>query len=171
MGDVNSILHRRRGSGGHEDAKFEPIRLSGTTTQQEAAYEKSPNDAELGDAIGRQGNEHKTPDADFFLINEVQGNRYQDIANTHLSEGPKPGRIPRRWTNLVKGVLGKHITGTVDGDSGVYKASQLAGGAEDGAYLQHISIPRNSVIARAYSRTVDDAAPIPAVYVGDPTRR
>lgn len=171
MGNINSVVRRRNSSGESDEKQQLPIRLSGTRTNEEYSLDKNPADGPMGPAIGRQGNDHKTPDADFFLIGTVNGDRLQNLANTHLSDNPvEPGRIPRRWTNLVKAVLGRGVTGVRDGDDGVIKANQM-GGAEDGLFIPHIGIPRGSVIARAYKRTVDDAAPIPGIYVANPTRR
>lgn len=169
---VNTLL-RRQNSSGEEDRKQQlPIRMSGTKVATLTDINTNPavGVGQLGPDNGREGNDVKTPDYDSFLINTVNGDRYQDIANSHLSEGPAPGRIPHRWNNLVKGILGKHITGAPNGDSGVYNANQ-GGGAEDQKYIPHIGIPRGVGLARAFMRTVDDAASIPAIYVADPTRR
>lgn len=170
MGNINSLVRRKNSSGEEDEKQQLPIRMSGTKPNQEYSIDKNPADGPAGPPIGRQGNDHKTPDVDYFLIEQVNGDRLQDFANTHLSEGPKPGRLPRRWTDLIRGKLGDAVTGQADGTTGVIKANQT-GGAQDQKYIPHIGIPRGSVIARAYLRSVDDAAPIPAVYVGDPSRR
>ncbi len=166
---LNNVL-RRPDSHASSEKQALPIRLSGTNPNTQIGYERNPDDGPLGPANGREGNDHPTPDYQTFELGRVEGDRLQDFANSHLSEGPAPGRIPRRWTSLVRAVLGKHVTGEPNGDTGVIVANQ-SGGAEDGLYIPHIQIPRGSIIARAYSRTVDDAAPIPGIFVADPTRR
>lgn len=167
---INAVIRRHSESEGEHTDKG--VNLAGTSDATLVRVVTSPSDgeADLGIANGMEGNDHKYPDEDYFLINPANGKRYQDFATSHLSEGEAPGRIPHRWNNLIKGVLGKHVTGE-QGDTGVWVANDKSGGAEDQAYIQHIGIPRGSTVARAYSRTVDDAALIPAIFISDPTRR
>jgi hypothetical protein len=131
-------------------------------------------DTQLGLPIGREGNNWPYPDSTMIPeFNTDPGHRVQDFANSHLSEGPNPGRIPRFWNNRDSGKLGRNITGNRVGDQGLAldATGQANGGIGDAKYVQHIQIPRGQIIARAFARTVDDAANIPAVYVSDPTRR
>lgn len=162
-----TILNRARGSGVDSRKTANPIRMSGTNEDVLTAYEREPKDAELGDAIGRQGNDWRAPSTDpVNQINLVNGDRYQDFANTHLSEGEAPGRIPRQWKDLVRA----RARGTTGTPSGLISDVPQTG-QEDQMYIQHTQIPRGSTLARAFSRTVDDAAAIPGVYISDPSRR
>lgn len=167
---VLAVVRKPRGTGSqpHDDG----IRMSGTTTDTLTA---TGSDQPIGGEIGWQGNDHPTPDdpRGEFVINTANGDRLQDFANTHLSEGPTPGRIPRQW-NARKGAnVGRAITGNPTGDDfftlGV--SGSPDSGVGDAKYIEHVQIPRGQVVARAFARTVDDAANIPAVYVSDPTRR
>jgi hypothetical protein len=151
-----------------------PIRMSGTN---EATLISDGQSDELGEPIGRQGNDHITPDnpRNYFVVGDSNGDRLQDFANSHLSEGPNPGRISRQWNKRIGGGTGRGSTGNpagvdylVLGVSGVN--NQEIGGIGDGKYIAHLTIPRGSMMARAHTRTIDDAASIPAVYVSDPTR-
>lgn len=163
MGNINNIVRRSDGTSTNEHMESR-VNLGGSDPHTLSSYEKNPDDAELGVANGREGNDYAYPDASTFLINPAKGKRYQDFANSHLSEGEEPGRIPRDFTNKIAGVVDGH-------EASVVKANQLSGGDSDQAYIQHINVPRGSTLARAYSRTVDDSAPIPAIFISDPTRR
>lgn len=154
-----------------------PIRLSGTSPNQEASYERNPRDGELGgdNPNGRSGNDWTYPDypRGEFRVNVQNGDRLQDFANTHLSEGEAPGKIPRGWQNRFSGKLGTGITGNPVGDNFFMDTitGQDGGGIGDMRYIPHTPTPRNSMVARPFLRTVDDYAPIPGVFVADATRR
>lgn len=184
---IRKLLGRRPGGGkeGYFDKHLHSVsveddpraRLSGTSP---LTLSRISNDDESLDArnapIGRQGNDYPYPDnpRGGFVLNTDPGDRLQDIANTHLSEGPTPGRIPHPWQDRRLGVLGRGITGQQHGgDTGFLMglSGNPAGGEGDTKYIPHLAIPRGSVVARAYKRTIDDGAIIPGVYVADPTRR
>lgn len=131
-------------------------------------------DTQLGKAIGRQGNDWPTPDTrGGYIIDTVNGDRLQDFANTHLSEGEAPGRIPRMWNDRRNGKTGRGITGNPTGDN--FLTLEItgveSGGAGDGKFMLHQVVPRGMTVARGHVRTIDDAATVPAVYVSDGTRR
>lgn len=167
---VLNIVRKPRGSGSqpHDGG----IRMSGTTVDTLVA---TGNDTELGAAIGREGNDWQTPDypRGVFVVGITNGDRLQDFANTHLGEGPTPGRIPRQWNDRKGAKVGRTITGTPVGDDAftLGVSGSPDGGVGDAKYIEHVQIPRGQVIARAFQRSVDDAANIPAVFVSDPTRR
>lgn len=176
--DVATLTRRaiRRKPGAGESSS--QARKSQETSRQstQTVVTRSSHSSELGLPIGRQGNDYPTPDIPGrgpFLENQDPGQRLQDFANTHLSEGPNPGRIARPWNARMHGKLGRNITGNPSGDTGFELGliGERNEGVGDARYLQHQPIPRGSIVARAYHRTVDDAANVPAVYVGDPTRR
>ena len=175
MGSVAQVLAIVRHKRGSEQPHDDGLRMSGTTTDTLTDIDMKPADATLGGMIGRQGNDYETPDdpRGYFIINQANGDRLQDIANTHLSEGPTPGRIPRQWNARKGAKLGRNITGARAGDDSfaLGVTGTPDGGVGDAKYIEHIQIPRGQVIARAFARTVDDAANVPAVYVSDPTRR
>lgn len=168
---VRSILHRKRGSG--EGSATKQLDQSRNSVQTIAST--GHEDSELGLPIGRQNHSWPTPDdtRGAWFNNYDPGHRLQDFANSHLSEGPNPGRIPHFWNNRNSGKIGRNITGNPSGDQGL--ALEItgvpSGGVGDGAFILHNQIPRGVVVARAFQRTVDDAANIPGVYVSDPTRR
>lgn len=171
VAEVLRIVRRRAGSG-HDGQPNNGIRMSGTRTQTLTNIEQ---DTQLGDPIGRQGNDYLYPDLPrgATVINQDPGDRLQDFANTHLSEGPNPGRIPRFWNDRRSGKVGRGITGDPAGDNFLALAvtGQSDNGMADAKFIMHVQIPRGSTMARAYARTVDDAANIPGVYVSDPGRR
>ena len=164
---VLSILRRQPGTGATGHTTPDPIRLSGTNTEVLASYERDPKDNELGEPIGRLGNDWRAPSTDpVNQININNGDRLQDFANTHLSEGENPGRIPRQWKDLVAA----KTRGANGSPSGIISDLPQTG-QEDLKYIPHVQIPRGSILARAFARTVDDAAAIPGVYISDPSRR
>lgn len=162
---------------GATDLSKKPIRLSGTSEDQEYDINLNPSeeDAELGDLNGRTGNDWPYPDSPRgrFDVDTVNGDRLQDFANTHLSEGPAPGRIPRGWNNRQLGKVGRDITGNPSGDNSapITITGNAAGGIGDMVFVPHTPTPRNTTVARPYLRTIDDSASIPGVYVADATRR
>jgi hypothetical protein len=184
MGTVASLNKMLGRKSGNEDTANENktaiktgIRMSGTRVQTLQETDLKPTDGEIDGANpqGRQGNDWLYPDfpRGMFVINQDPGDRLQDFANTHLGEGPNPGRIPRPWNFRTNGKIGSGITGNPDGEIGfqLTLTGNAAGGTADAKYIQHIQIPRGSMMARTYSRTIDDAASIPAIYVADGTRR
>jgi hypothetical protein len=152
-----------------------PIRLSGTSPNQEYSIDKKPKDGQLGDANGRQGNDYYYPDhpRGAFRVGTTNGDRLQDFANTHLSEGPVVGRIPRQWNDRKSGKTGRGISGNPGGDNffADTTSGESGGGIADMQYVPHTPTPRGITIARPYMRTIDDGASIPGVYVADATRR
>ena len=154
-----------------------PLRMSGTNDdlQYDVNLNPSADETELGDANGRTGNDYMYPDLPRgrFDINTVNGDRLQDFANSHLSEGEAPGRIPRGWNNRSIGKTGRNISGNPSGDN--FLADTISGdqygGIGDMVWVPHTPTPRNTTIARPYLRTIDDSASIPGVYVADATRR
>jgi hypothetical protein len=151
------------------------IRMSGTTTEVLESIEPNPPDGQLGSINGRTGNDWFYPDnpRGVGLIDTVNGDRMQDMTSRHLHEGQAPGRIPRMWQNRNSGKLGRNITGNPSGDVGTVLtiSGDPSGGLGDQMYVPHTPIPRGSIIARPYKRTVDDAVNIPAIFVSDGSRR
>lgn len=153
-----------------------PIRLSGTSPNALESVNRDPKDAPITDVQdqGRYGNDWLYPDwpRGRFDVGTVNGDRLQDIANSHLSEGPNPGRVPRQWNNRIQGKVGRGITGNPDGDNNPYivLTGDAAGGLGDMMYIPHTPVPRILTTARTYLRTVDDAAQVPGVFLSDPTR-
>lgn len=175
--NINAIVRRKDGGGQSDEKSRLPIRMSGTNPDTEVAIDKSGSSDPMDQPpIGRTGNDYSYPDypRGYFQLGTVNGDRLQDIANTHLSEQPEvPGRIPRPWNNRYKGKTGRGLTGNESGsnEEPLTVSGESAGGTGDMVYIPHIFVPRGSVVARAYMRTVDDAAAIPAVYVSDAARR
>lgn len=170
VAEVKQLIRRKRGPGVSTGDDQKRQNYSRNSTQTIVAKN---DDTELGPAIGREGNNWPTPDSNVPLIGLVNGDRLQDFANTHLNEGEAPGRIPRFWNNRDSAKLGRSIDGNPSGDQGLALdiTGQEDGGIGDAKYIQHLPVPRGTVIARAYARTVDDSANIPAVFVSDPARR
>lgn len=156
-----------------------PLRMSGTVPTDYESYEANPKDGELGTTNGRNGNDQPMPNGvrGRFDVGQINGDRLQQFANTHLSEGPAMGRIPRGWNDRAYGVLGRDISGNPDGDDSFASVAASGpsntgtGGIGDMKFVPHTPTPRNVGIARTYLRTVDDAAQIPGVFLSDPTRR
>jgi len=151
------------------------IRMSGTTEEVLESVEPNPNDGQLGPINGRTGNDWFYPDQPRGVgyIDTVSGDRMQDMTSRHLHEGAAPGRIPRMWQNRISGKLGRGIAGNPSGDVGysMQLAGKSSGGIGDQMWVPHTPLPRNSIIARPYKRTVDDAVNIPAIFVSDGSRR
>jgi hypothetical protein len=151
------------------------IRMSGTTEDVLESIEPNPQDGQLGPVNGRTGNDWFYPDNPRGVgqIDTVNGDRMQDMTSRHLHEGQAPGRIPRMWQNRISGKLGRGITGNPGGDVGftMNLSGDSAGGTGDQMFVPHTPLPRNSIVARPFKRTVDDAVNIPAVYVSDGSRR
>jgi hypothetical protein len=146
-----------------------PVVMSGTKPTFTTQVRKSDSLTEQI-ATGRMGNEFVTPTPERFIL-EADHERYQDIANSHLSEGPTPGRIPRPYNDRQAGKIGRGNTpegrtSLLLGLSGV-----SAGGLGDAMYIPHTSIVRPAGRASGSLRTIDDGAQIPGVYLADPTRR
>jgi hypothetical protein len=181
VASLNQMLGRKSGSEtnstGNGPTIAKDLRLSGTKVQTLQEADLKPSDGEIDGANpdGRQGNDWLYPDAPrgMFVINQDPGDRLQDIANSHLSEGPNPGRIPRGWNFRTNGKLGRSVSGNPDGDIGFTDtlSGQPTGGIADMKYIMHVQIPRGTMMARTYARTIDDAATVPAIYVSDGTRR
>lgn len=164
------LLYRKKSvaEGGNRD---DLLRLSGTTTNIESDYNKVAVDGQLGSPIGRQGNDWEYPDTNGAFNQQANGDRLQDFANTHLHEGPPPGKIPHLFNMRVHGKTGG-VTGTPTGEIGslITVTGQSAGGIGDMAHIPHIQIVRGRGIAKPYLRTVDDAANVPGIFIADPNR-
>lgn len=165
---------RRKPDTGKTDESYRsrlPVRLSGTNEDTETNVRP---DEQLGEDNGRTGNDYTYPDwpRGRFDVGLQRGDRLQDFANTHMSEGDAPGRIPRQWNDRIHGKVGRGLTGEVSGETSepITITGNAAGGTGDMKYVPHTPIPRGTIISRPYLRTVDDSAAIPAIYVGDPTR-
>jgi hypothetical protein len=149
-----------------------PVNLAGTKPTINGAIHKS---TAMGDdnPNGRTGNNWVTPTPERFEINQDPGDRLQDIQNSHLSEGPNPGRIPRPWND--------RNNGRIDGKGTTDRAGQIglllnlsgvsAGGLGDAMYIPHTSILRPAGKSVGSARTIDDGAQIPGIFLADPTRR
>jgi hypothetical protein len=149
-----------------------PVILSGTTPAVVGSLHKS--DA-LGDnnPNGRDGNDWPTPTTEHFAIEADPGDRLQDIANSHLSEGPTPGRIPYIF-NIRNGArLGKGMSGNPSGTQGLLLniTGERSGGLGDASYIPHTAVLRPAGKSVGSLRTIDDGAQVPGVYLADPTRR
>lgn len=179
MSSVRETLKivRRRSSASddeHDSKASNGVRLSGTNPRP--IFARQPDES-LGNTIYRdydQGWQYPDLPRGLFYENQDPGDRLQDIANSHLSEGPNPGRIPRPWNNRIHGKLGRGITGNdyYGGDNGFTAIKGTpSGAAGDGKYVPHTPTPRNTYQVKPYTRTVDDSAAIPGVYVADATRR
>jgi hypothetical protein len=127
------------------------------------------------DPNGRQGNASgiQYPDVDKWELGADPGKRYQDIATSHMSEGPTPGRIPHHYDNRNTGKLGDELTGTPDGTTGFKMglSGNDAGGIGGAMYIPHTSVIRLAGQASSSLRTIDDGAQVPGAFVADPTRR
>jgi hypothetical protein len=146
-----------------------PVNMAGTEPTFASKIRKSDSLTEQV-ATGLMGNDFVTPTPERFII-DADKERYQDIANSHLSEGPTPGRIPRPYNDRMAGKVGRNnapagVTSLLLNISGV-----SAGGLGDAVYIPHTSIVRPAGKASGSLRTIDDGAQIPGVYLADPTRR
>lgn len=180
IADVLRVIRRRPNTGNTNSvaasAATLPIRLSGTTPDTNATFERDPKDGELGgdNPNGRTGNDWLYPDLPRgrFDVSEVNGDRLQDQTGRHIHEGEAPGRIPRGWNSRITGKVGLGISGNPAGATslGIVITGDPAGGLEDMMYIPHTPTPRGIVTSRPFLRTVDDAAPIPGIFLSDPTR-
>src|ERR1035437_5780849 len=146
-----------------------PVVMSGTKPAVTGNIHKSDSLTEQV-ATGRMGNDFPTPTPERFVIN-ADKERYQDIANSHLSEGPTPGRIPRPYNDRQAGKIGSPNTPEGRNTFLLGLSGVSAGGQGDAMYIQHTSIIRPAGRASGTLRTIDDGAQIPGVYLADPTRR
>ena len=169
---VKELVRRKRGPGvstGHDRDRQEHSRTYTTTLVAR------DDDPPITDGVQRGNTAYRTPDdtRQQTIIDTVNGHRLQDFANSGLSEGEAPGRIPHFWNDRRQGKVGRTATGNPVGDNFLTLglSGQRAGGEGDAAFLRHQQIPRGVVVARGFARTIDDAAIVPAVYVSDPTRR
>lgn len=163
-----ALLRRKKDTQSTQERKL-PVVMAGTTKAVLGNLHKSDSLTEQV-ATGRMGNDYNYPYAERF-VNGADKERYQDIANSHLSEGPTPGRIPRPYNDRMYGKVGKFntpngITSLLLNISGV-----SAGGEGDAMYIPHTSTLRPAGRASGSLRTIDDGAQIPGVYLADPTRR
>jgi hypothetical protein len=146
-----------------------PINEAGTKPTYASRVRKSDSLTEQV-ATGGMGNDFVTPTPERFILGGDR-ERLQDIANSHLSEGPTPGRIPRPYNDRMLGKIGRGNTPAgrttlLLGLSGV-----SAGGLGDAKYIPHTSVIRPAGKAAGSLRTIDDGAQVPGVYLADPTRR
>jgi hypothetical protein len=164
---ANNQATKNKGAAGSAQ---KPIRMSGTVVKT-LGSKPHPSDAITEQtATGCTGNDWVTPTRQRF-VEGADNERYQDIANSHLSEGPTPGRIPRPYNDRMLGRLGKGHT--PDGNIGLLLniTGVSAGGQGDAMYIPHTSILRPAGKSLGSLRTIDDGAQIPGVYLADPTRR
>jgi hypothetical protein len=167
-----NLIRKARDTQSTQQPKIEPTNLAGTTStipdpirKSDAAQDANPN--------GRTGNNWPTPTADHFAIEADPGARRQDIANTHLSDGITPGRIPYIF-NIRNGArLGKGMSGNPSGTQGLLLGitGERSGGMGDASYIPHTSVLRPAGKSVGSLRTIDDGAQVPGVYLADPTRR
>ena len=153
--------------------KVRPVNMAGTTpVTLNRSIHKSDSLTEQN-ADGLMGNDYTYPIHNDWVVSESNGARLQDIANSHLSEGPAPGRIPYAYSNKWMAKLGRGIEGNPGGDVGFLLniSGERAGGLGDAQFIPHVSIQRPAGMARAAYRTIDDGAMIPGVFVADATRR
>jgi len=165
------IIRRKTDNESTQQPKL-PINMGNTSATIPSPIHKS--DA-LGDdnPNGRDGNDWQTPTPEGWLLETPSGDRLQDIANSHLSEGPNPGKIPRAFNLRNNGKLGQNLTGTRGGNIGLILniSGNKAGGLGDAQYIPHTSILRPAGKSVGSARTIADGAMIPGVYLADPTRR
>jgi len=162
-----NLIRTKRDSQSTKEAKL-PINLAGTTPTIPDPIHKSTG-LDESNPNGRTGNDWITPTAERF-VNEADHERYQDIANSYLSEGPTPGRIPYAFNDRnngrVNGATPVGAIGLLCNISGV-----AAGGLGDCSYIPHTSILRPAGKSVGSLRTIDDGAQVPGIFVADPTRR
>lgn len=140
--------------------------IPGTVHKSDSPPEQDPN--------GREGNEYPAPSTpEGWALGADPGKRYQDIATSHMGEGPTPGRIPRPYQDRNMGKLGDNITGEPDGTTGFQLgiSGNDAGGIGSAMYIPHTSIVRTGGKASSSMRSIDDGAQVPGVFVADPTRK
>ena len=146
-----------------------PINEAGTEPTYASQVRKSDSLTEQV-ATGLMGNDYTYPTTERFIL-EADHERYQDIANSHLSEGPTPGRIPRPYNDRMLGKIGRG--NTISGRTSLLLnlSGVSAGGLGDAMYIQHTSVIRPAGKASGSLRTIDDRAQVPGTYLADPTRR
>ena len=170
---VKELVRRKRGSG--VDYADDAQRREYSRTHTQTLGPNTDDDPPLSDKATRANTNLSTPDDSRGLAyaSQVNGRRRQDAANSHLSEGEAPGRIPHFWNDRRSGKVGRGITGNEAGDNSLtLDVTGIGhGGLGDARFIPHLVVPRGMVQARAHLRTVDDSATVPAVYVSDPTRR
>jgi hypothetical protein len=144
--------------------------LAGTTKPIPGILHKSTQLEQ--DAIGRMGNDYPAPSTPETFELGADWKRYQDFANSHLNEGPTPGRIPRPFQARASGKLGDEISGTPAGTIGFKLgiSGNDAGGIGSAMYIPHTNVIRGAGHVSGALRTIDDGAQVPGVYVADPTR-
>jgi hypothetical protein len=146
-----------------------PVVMSGTEKAVPGNLHRSDSLTEQI-ATGRMGNDFTYPTIERFIL-EADHERYQDIANSHLSEGPTPGRIPRPYNDRTAGKIGSPNTPEGRNTFLLGLSGVSAGGQGDAMYIQHTSVIRPAGKASGSLRTIDDGAQVPGVYLADPTRR
>lgn len=173
MSNILRVVRRKSHNEPADDKKA--VRLSGSSLNTGINIDRSNGEIDADNPVGRTGNDWTYPDLPrgAYIVDPNVDNRYQDMTSRHLHEGPLPGRIPFMFNARTHGKLGRAVTGNPSGDIGftVDVTGESSGGVGDLKYVPHTPIPRGSIMARAFMRTVDDAAFVPAIYVADPTRR
>ncbi len=166
--NIFSIIRRKRASP-TTDTNANKIRLSGTTINTESNTDLKPQMQPQDNPIRFEGNNWLVPDAPrgYHILQVSNGLRRQAEANTHLSEGPAPGKIPHPFKNLYHGKSGSGIDGNPNGV--IANVPQF--GLEDRAFIPHTPIPRAGMMVRGFRKTYNDSAYVPAIYVADATRR
>lgn len=147
-----------------------PIRMSGTVVRTLQSKPHTSDSITEQTATGHMGNDYVTPTPERFVEGQDR-ERYQDIANSHLSEGPTPGRIPRPYNDRMMGKIGKGNTPNGNTSLLLSISGVSAGGQGDAMYIPHTSVLRPAGKSVGSLRTIDDGAQIPGVYLADPTRR
>jgi hypothetical protein len=146
--------------------------MGGTVIQTlNSKLHKSDSLTEQADT-GLMGNDHPTPTTERFVVG-ADPKRFADIANSHLNDGPTPGRISRPYNDRNIGKLGNGMSGQLVGEVGLLLniSGVDAGGLGDAMYIRHTSVLRPAGKSVGSLRTIDDGAQIPGVYLADPTRR
>ena len=160
----------------------DPIRMSGTNPytlqsnphKSDSLTEQAPSVYDYETTPGTiSPHDYQYPTDFGWVVEQDPGARKQDIQNSHLSEGPRPGKIPYMFNKRYLGKLGRGIDGNPVGDTGflLNLSGNPAGGLGDAQFIPHVSVLRPAGMARGALRTIDDGAMVPGVYVADPTRR
>jgi len=152
-----------------QSTKSAPIFAPATSTQIEGQVHKSDSLTEQV-ATGLMGNDYTYPTPERFQ-NGSDGRHTTGIENSHLNEGPNPGRIPRPYNDRANGKTGRN--NNIGGDVGLVLniSGNSAGGLGGAMYIPHTSILRPAGKVSGSLRTIDNNAQIPAVFLADPTRR
>lgn len=173
IGRIKEIIRRPRGSG--VDYADDSQRREYSRTHTQTLGPNRDDDPPLSNDVTMGNTALATPDDTRGLAyaSQVNGQRLQDYANTHISEGEAPGRIPWFWNDRRYGKVGRGITGNEAGDNSLtLDVTGIGhGGLGDAKFIPHQVVPRGMATVRAHTRTIDDSATVPAVYVSDPTRR